>query len=112
MSMFLSLIAFAGCIAFVVWLSRGSSPTKANPTTGAAPPDDAAFIDSSDPRQIGQLIGMTGGSLQDAVVARFALQRFEQIHGRKATNRDIGLLVGMLQSADWQELVKIPRKPT
>ena len=112
MSMAFSLIIFAGCIAFIVWLARGSSPTAPAGPLPTPTSDEPAFIDSSDPKQIGLLIGLTGGSLKDAVTARFALQRFEQIHGRKATSRDIGLLVGMLNSADWQELVKIPGKPT
>lgn len=58
------------------------------------------IIDPSDSRQIGVLIGMTGGDIADAAVARFALQRFEEIHGRRATTRDLGLVAGLMTSTD------------
>jgi hypothetical protein len=69
----------------------------------SSPPDSAAdssvdpIIDPSDSRQIGMLIGMMGGSIADAAVARVALERFEQIHKRKATTRDIGVVVGLMR---------------
>jgi len=51
-----------------------------------------------DPTLIGILIGMSGGTINDAVMAKFALDRFEQINGRKATANDLGLIVGMMQA--------------
>ncbi|MGL4512458.1 MAG: hypothetical protein ACRCT8_05150 [Lacipirellulaceae bacterium] len=50
-------------------------------------------LDPTDPRTLGMLVGMTGGSVADAAVARFALERFEQEHGRKATLCDAVVVV-------------------
>ena len=57
-----------------------------------------AVIDPDDPRQIGTLIGLTGGSVADAAVAQFALRRFEKEHGRKATVRDMAIVAGMMRA--------------
>jgi hypothetical protein len=55
-------------------------------------------IDISDPRTLGTLIGLSGGTIQDAVVARFALDRFEQLYGRKATLGEAAFVAGMLKT--------------
>ena len=55
-------------------------------------------IDPDDPRQIGLLIGMRGGNLGDAVIVKYALERFEKDHGRKATMRDLGTVAGMMRA--------------
>ena len=87
------IIGIAG-LGFFIWLMIPSavSTTSTNDSTG----DD--IIDASNPQQIGILIGLTGGSISDAAVARFALQRFEEIHGRKATMREVGMVVGLMSS--------------
>jgi hypothetical protein len=54
---------------------------------------------SLDPALIGMLIGMSGGTITDAMMAKFALDRFEQMNGRKATANDLGLIVGMMQAS-------------
>ncbi len=56
-------------------------------------------IDVSDPRVLGTLIGLSGGSIGDAAVARYALERFEALHGRKATLRDAATVAGLLKSS-------------
>lgn len=56
------------------------------------------FIDPDDTRQIALLVGLRGGSIPDAAVMRFALQRFEQQHGRRATTRDIGVVLGLIDT--------------
>ena len=76
-----------GLFIFAMWLL---TPSK-NDKHGSS--DDIVF-DSSDSRQIGILIGMTGGSIVDAAVAQYALQRFEETYHRKATSRDIGIIIG------------------
>ncbi len=60
---------------------------------------DDKLIDPSDSYQIGLLIGMTGGTVTDAAVAWNALQRFEQLNGRKATMRDIATVVGLMKTS-------------
>ncbi|MBK6942079.1 MAG: hypothetical protein IPH13_18015 [Planctomycetes bacterium] len=83
----------AAALAVFIWLlvpSSSSAPSAA----------EGELIDPSDSRQIGLLIGLAGGSIADAAVARFALERFEQIHGRKATTRDVGLVVGLMRGGD------------
>jgi hypothetical protein len=54
------------------------------------------IIDPNNDMQIGMLIGMMGGTITDAAVLRYALQRFEQTYGRKATVTDVGILAGMV----------------
>lgn len=85
-----SILIGAAALAVVIWLLVPSSSSK-------PPAADGDLIDPSDSRQIGLLIGLTGGGIADAAVARFALERFEQIHGRKATTRDVGLVVGLMR---------------
>jgi len=75
-------------LGFVIWLLIPSSSHECG--------GDGELIDPSDSRQIGILIGLTGGGVADAAVARFALERFEQIHGRKATTKDVGIVVGLM----------------
>ena len=60
--------------------------------------DENRVIDPNDARQIGLLIGMTGGSIATAAAAQFALRRFEEVHGRKATVKEMGLVAGMMRS--------------
>lgn len=55
-------------------------------------------IEASDPRLLATLIGLTGGTIPDAAAARFALERFEALHGRKASLREAALVAGMLTS--------------
>jgi hypothetical protein len=83
-------------VAFFVWLviPEPASPSSRRTTNEAK----AELIDPSDSRQIGMLMGMMGGSVSDAAVARFALQRFEEIHGRKATTQDAGIVAGLIRS--------------
>lgn len=85
-TVFTILIGVAALVVFI-WLFIPSSSTKAS----------GELIDPSDARQIGMLIGVAGGGVADAATARFALERFEQIHGRKATTRDVGTVVGLMR---------------
>jgi hypothetical protein len=50
---------------------------------------------------IGLITGMIGGDIADAATARYALQRFETQHKRKATPRDLAIVVGMIP---WDEI--------
>jgi len=40
---------------------------------------------------------LAGGSIPDAATLRFALDRFQKQHGRRATTRDIGTVLGMIK---------------
>jgi hypothetical protein len=88
-----AIIVGVAALAFFVWLLLPDGASTDTPTNTS--PDE--LIDPSDSRQIGMLVGMMGGSIADAAVARFALERFEQIHNRKATTRDIGAVVGLMR---------------
>ncbi|WP_309572543.1 hypothetical protein [Deinococcus sp.] len=44
----------------------------------------------------GMMEDSMGGTIVDAAVMRYALDRFEQ-HGRKATARDLGMVAGIVQ---------------
>ena len=80
----------AAAVGVLIWLLAPSSSTKSQQA-------DGELIDPSDSYQIGVLVGLAGGGVTDAAVARFALERFEQIHGRKATTRDSGIVVGLMK---------------
>jgi hypothetical protein len=88
MNTIFAIVIGIAALGFLVWLLIPSSSKKHG--------GDGELIDPSDPRQIGVLIGLMGGGVADAAVARFALERFEQIHGRKATTKDVGIVVGLM----------------
>jgi hypothetical protein len=60
------------------------------------PTKSSDIIDPNNSAQIGMLIGMLGGTITDAAVLKYALERFEQTYGRKATVTDVGILAGMI----------------
>jgi hypothetical protein len=82
------ILLVAAALGIFIWLLIPSSALNE--------PGDGELIDPSDSRQIGLLVGMAGGGIYSAAVARFALERFEQLHGRKATTRDVGIVVGLM----------------
>jgi nitrate reductase gamma subunit len=53
-------------------------------------------LEAEEARLIGMVTGMIGGSVADAAVARYALQRFEAQHKRKATPQDLAIVVSMI----------------
>ena len=85
----LGLLAALAVFAFIVWLVW---PTK---TTAASDPGQA--LDAENARDLGFLTGLLGGSVADAAIARFALKRFEETHGRKATMNDAGTVAGLMK---------------
>ena len=90
------LPTIAGAIAafaFLVWLFIPTSKMSANSDRSGDP-----FIDPDGSYQIGLLVGLTGGSIPDAATMRFALDRFQKMHGRRATSRDIGIVLGLIES--------------
>lgn len=54
--------------------------------------------DELDAYQIGLMTGVMGGSYQDAAIAQFALTRFEAERKRKATRRDMAIVVAMIHA--------------
>jgi hypothetical protein len=85
MAQIASFIIPVVAVVVFIWLLRGSGS------------DPDAVIDPNDSRTIGNLIGLTGGTIADAAVVRFALERFEKTNGRKATVRDMATIVGMMR---------------
>jgi hypothetical protein len=51
-------------------------------------------------RQIGYVVGLLGGSIEDAVTARYAIQRLEEDLGRRATMQEMGVAIGVSISLD------------
>ena len=86
------LLGLAACGLFF-WMMV----TSQNPSVGRITSQDD-LIDPENSYQIGYLMGLTGGTITDAAVVRYALERFEQTHGYKPTLRDAALIVGMMQS--------------
>ena len=94
---FQTIIQFiVGCcvLAFFFWVLIPNSKRGERSRSGDP------FIDPDDTRQIALLVGLKGGSIPDAAVMRFALKRFEQEHGRRATTRDIGIVLGLIDTID------------
>ena len=101
MSSILALGIAAIAVAFFVWiLIPSSTETTGSSASGADTATDSGavlFIDPNNAEQIGRLVGMAGGNIVDAAIIRSTLQRFEAVHGRRATTQDIGMVLGMLQ---------------
>ena len=89
-----TLLGICICIALVAFVIWGLIPSKSSAGKNTMAPDDQ-IIDPTDSYQIGLIIGAAGGSIADAATARYALQRFEEIHGRKPTVRDLGTVAGL-----------------
>ncbi len=90
-----ALLIFGGVVilAIFVWLMI-PAPGKKGGASGSR--ENNQVIDPYDTMQIGALIGMMGGSVADVSTVRYALQRFEKIHGRKATVSDMGIVAGLI----------------
>lgn len=86
------IVAICGFLIFI-WLMSGNSNSS---TSSTANGDE--LIDPNDTRQLATLIGMTGGDITDVAVARYAIQRFKEQHGRSPSTRDIGMLIGIMKS--------------
>ena len=88
MTTLLQAIVPLAALALFIWMLASSR-------TGSG----SEFIDPDDSRQIGTLVGLTGGSIPDAATLRFALDRFQKQHGRQATTRDIGTVLGLIKGS-------------
>jgi hypothetical protein len=88
----LPLIVFLLLLGFLFWLfiwpSSGASASR---------PPGGRIIDPDDSYQIALLVGMAGGSFADAVIVRYALERFKETHGRPATDLDVATLIGIMR---------------
>ena len=81
-------------VVFFIWLIVPSAQGKPFMSGDGNEP----FIDPEDSYQIGLLVGLTGGTIPDAALMRFALQRFQEVHGRRARSSDIGVVLGLIRS--------------
>jgi nitrate reductase gamma subunit len=77
-----------GSICLFIWIFfvKSNKPTTAQES-----------LETEQAQVIGLITGMMGGSISDAATARYALQRFETQHQRKATSRDIAIVMGMIR---------------
>ena len=92
----LLILGLASC-AFFVGLVFSKTSTKGGTVCSQ---DDV--IDPHNSYQLGFLMGMTGGTITDATVVRYALERFEKTHGYKPTLRDAALVIGLMNSGhEW-----------
>ena len=90
------ILGLASC-AFFVGLMVSKTSTKGGTVCSQ---DDV--IDPHNSYQLGFLMGMTGGTITDAAVVRYALERFEKTHGYKPTLRDAALVIGLMNSGhEW-----------
>ncbi|MES2439236.1 MAG: hypothetical protein V4584_09215 [Verrucomicrobiota bacterium] len=87
----LPVIVFVVILAFLFWIFIWPSSRSASRRHGGS------IIDPEDSYQIALLVGMAGGTFADAVVVRYALQRFKEIHGRPATDLDAATLIGIMR---------------
>ena len=86
MTTLLQAIVPLSALAFFIWMLASSRRDSGS-----------EFINPDDSRQIGTLVGLAGGSIPDATTLRFALDRFQKQHGRRATTRDIGIVLGLIK---------------
>ena len=86
-------IVAISAVGFFIWLLMGNTSSTSNSTQR-----DNELIDPNDARQLATLIGMTGGDITDVAVARFAIQRFHEQHGRAPNTRDIGAIIGIMRT--------------
>ena len=93
MAALLQIVLGIGSCLMMGWLVF-SNASKSEPCVASQ--DDV--IDPRNSYQIGFLVGMTGGTVTDASVVSYALERFERTHGYKATLRDAAALVGLMQA--------------
>jgi hypothetical protein len=89
----IQIVFVVGALAVFVWMLASKSASD----SGAHSTGDH-FIDPADSRQLATLIGMAGGNIKDAAVAKFAVERFRQQNGRLPTTREIGTLIGIMRS--------------
>ena len=87
MTAIIRIVFAVAALAVFFWLLIGKTPS----------PGEDVVIDPNDSRQMGTLMGLMGGRITDAAVAQYALRRFEEVHGRKATMRDAAVVVGMMR---------------
>ncbi len=88
MNQFVTFVIGAAAFALFIWLFFVPSTGKTSGSYDETRTDD---------REIATLIGLAGGSIEDAAIARFALRRFEEEHGRKATAQEMGIVAGMMR---------------
>jgi uncharacterized membrane protein YeiH len=75
------------CVSLFIWIFFG----KRKPMTAQE------ALEAEHSQMIGLITGMLGGTISDAVTARYALQRFETQYKRKATTRDTAIVMGMIR---------------
>lgn len=86
MTVWAALVAIVCVAVFIwVWFVPSKKPWTASERAKA-----------EENRILGALVGAMGGDINNAVIARYALDRFEAQHGRKATMNDLGVLLGMI----------------
>jgi len=89
--MTLSVIIVAlAVVGFLYWIL--SAPSKKS-----TPIPHAPLINPDDSYQIGLLCGMSGSTVPEAAVMRFALENFQKNYGRPATTQDIGIVLGLIK---------------
>lgn len=93
------VVGISLCVAFLIFFAWLFTPNR-KPASADRDASGDPFIDPDDTYQIGLLAGLTGGTIPDAALMRFALKRFQEIHGRRATSRDIGIVLGLIESSD------------
>jgi len=93
MSPLMQIVLGIGSCVILGWLMFHQTST---PEAHVASHDDV--IDPNNSYQVGFLIGLTGGTVTDASMVRYALERFEQTHGYKPTLRDAATIVGLMNA--------------
>jgi hypothetical protein len=80
----IGLLLVLGWLGICVWSWLTPSPKS---TTSAG--------DAEHDRQIGHIIGMLGGSIEEAAQARYTISRLEEDLGRRATRHEMAIAVGV-----------------
>jgi hypothetical protein len=92
MDVVMAIVAVAAGLLVVAWLMGGSRLAR---NKGAAPQvddPDAPF----DPAELGAMVGLLGGSTEDAAKAQYAVSRLHAQLGRTPTRQEAATAISMV----------------
>jgi hypothetical protein len=98
----LELIGMAAvAVLFMAWKRRSGGQRGTDTVVPQhQEPRSQQTSDADDAYRVGFGIGMSGGSIEDAVIAQNALRSVEQKNGNKTDDRTLGTVLGLSNPPD------------
>ena len=93
----LVIACLAGAVWLVVWALRLRGRAQPPVSPAATSPQSAPARPRAEPGsfETGAVVGLLGGSVEDAAIADHALRRAEAASGEKRTAADVGFAAGL-----------------